>query len=192
MGDDMAWELLGNGMDKEFWAEDTENGGFGVICCSTQVASREMQAYIRLKTEGLGDLLPVILPWDRRKTISLPGAARVETKPAEIAEGKTPQYEIQRIKLGKTFKPLMCVFGVSAVAKAELKRGDPDKVRRGLEQVTANLDAICGIVGELTLAVDGRSKQLFMLDFAPGEGKSTAIQQKDKIAKGLENLLAAL
>ncbi|WP_288132230.1 hypothetical protein [Microbulbifer sp.] len=175
----MTWELLGNGCDKKFYVDAQGSGGYGAICCSDAVAARETKAYIDLKTIDLSPILPTILPWTG-------GSIRVQD-----AQQK-PQYLIERLQIGCTFKPQMCVFQVSRKIKAELQKGDREKILEGLDLIEGNIEKICRIVGELTLAVCSVKGGLFMLDFSPGENKSTAIDQLDTIKKGLRNIRNAL
>ena len=174
----MTWERLGNGLDKEFWVKTDGNGGYGAICCSDEVAARETKAYIDLKTVGLGSMLPTIIPWTDRA--SIPNSS------------KPTQYQIKRIMLERTFKPVMCAFGVPVPVRKELKFGNRTKLMEGFEKVQARLDVICRTVGELTLAVDGVDGGLFILDLAPGSDQSTAYCQINEIKTGLENLKRTL
>jgi hypothetical protein len=176
----MAWELLGKGCDKRFYVEDAGNGGYGAICCDKPaVVAREMKAYIDLKTLGLS-VLPTILPWTDPNGITV--------------DGKTekPAYQIQRLMIGKTFKPIMCTMQVLNPVKNEIKRGNTKSMKAGLQEIDTNLEAICNIVGELTLAIDAKSGGVFMLDFSPAENGNRAIGQLESIKKGMQNLLAAV
>jgi hypothetical protein len=175
----MGWELLGNGCDKKFYVDTQGGGGYGAICCSDEVAGRETKAYIDLKTIDLAPILPTILPWTGGNI------------PSQGMQQK-PQYLIERLQIGCTFKPQMCVFQVSRQVKAELQKGDKEKILEGLNLIDENIEKICKIVGELTLAVCSVKKRLFVLDFSPGENKSTAIDQLDTIKKGLRNIRNAL
>ncbi|PVZ66361.1 hypothetical protein [Pelagibaculum spongiae] len=173
----MSWRLLGNGCDKRFYIKENSEvvGSFGAICCSDSVASREMKAYIRLKCAGLSSLLPAVLPW---------------TQGNILPEGITikPQYMIERLHIGRTFKPQMCVFNVSRQVNAELNKGDKIKILKSLKLIEDNLFQVCNIVGELTLAICAQKKDMFLLDFSPGETGSTAISQIDTIKSGINNL----
>ena len=51
---------------------------------------------------------------------------------------------------------------------------------------------ICGIVGELTLAVDKLNGRLHMPDFGPAENGDRAINQIETIRQGLRKLGAAV
>lgn len=175
----MPWIELASGCDKRFYVEQSGEGGYGAICCSDEVASREFKAYVDLKNIGV-TLLPTILPW---------------TDPAGIlVDGQTlmPKYQIQRLKIERTFKPQMCAFEVPPKTRKLLAGGNRELLLAGLQEIDANLARICGIVGELTLAVNKDDGRLYMLDFSPGADGSRALSQIQTIKTGLQNLQAAL
>lgn len=175
----MPWSLLGNGCDKKFFVEQSGNGGYGAICCSDQVAAREMKAYIELKKLGIS-LIPTVLPWTDLAGFSVDGV------------DYSPKYQIERLYIGRTFKPLMCAMAMMLPVKKELAKGNKDKLLNGFHEIRSNLEGICNIVGELTLAVNGvvsGDGGLYMLDFSPGESGGRAITNIESIRKGIDNLI---
>jgi hypothetical protein len=175
----MAWKKLGSGCDKAFYIEQSGNGGYGAIICNDRVAARETKAYINLKTAGV-TLLPTILPWTDREGI--------DTRDGVVK----PQYQIERLHIDMTFKPQMCAIAVLGKVRAALKGGNAERLRAGFAELESKLELICGIVGELTLAVDKLNGRLYMLDFGPAENGDRAINQIETIRKGLRNLSAAV
>lgn len=151
-----GWIKAGSGSDKKFY---TNGGPFGVICCTPDVAAREIKAYRLLERLGL-PVLPALLQ-------SVPDGF--------VGDGDAkPQYMLQRLDIGRTIKPKMCFSEVMTPVKNELRQGDPRALGDGLNAISRNLDAICAIVGELTLAVDKKTGKLFMLDFSAHGGYASA------------------
>lgn len=172
----MAWKKLGNGCDKTFYADGEGFGGYGAICCSQEVAERELGAHAKLSLLNLS-VIPDIKPWPENESLGVEGEDRI------------PRYKIQRLALQNTFKPIMCVMEPPKKVKTELKGGKKAIMLKGLKEIKGNLDSICKIVGELTLAVDATSGGVYLLDFGPGAGGSTASCHSVQIGKGLDKII---